>query len=134
MEQHLPFSHSVLTRNILYYKNTPQQKHYTHPHRRWYNQIAFLDRTPIEIRQSTIHIKVLVCDSECPYDILLGRTSLAHLLAWQDYANNKLYIQQNFHSYSNQKQCQNFTRKYQNYFGSIENRQNHLYTEEYHHG
>ena len=27
-------------------------------------------------------------------DILLGRTSLAHLLAWQDYANNKLYIQQ----------------------------------------
>ena len=32
--------------------------------------------------------------SECPYDILLGRTSLAHLSAWQNYANNKLYIQQ----------------------------------------
>ena len=41
----------------------------------------------------TIQIKVLVCDSECLYDILLGRTSLAHLSAWQDYANNKLYIQ-----------------------------------------
>ena len=25
---------------------------------------------------------------------MLGRTSLAHLSAWQDYANNKLYIQQ----------------------------------------
>ena len=28
------------------------------------------------------------------YDILVGRTSLAHLLAWQDYATNKLYTQQ----------------------------------------
>ena len=25
---------------------------------------------------------------------MLGKTSLVHLLAWQDYANNKLYIQQ----------------------------------------
>ena len=41
-----------------------------------------------------IQIKVLVCDSECPYDILIGRTSLAYLSAWQDYAMNKLYIQQ----------------------------------------
>ena len=32
---------------------------------------------------------------QCPYDILLGRT-LAHLSAWQDYANNKLYMQQIF--------------------------------------
>ena len=31
---------------------------------------------------------------KCPHDILLGRTSLAHLLAWQDYGNSKLYIQQ----------------------------------------
>ena len=31
---------------------------------------------------------------QCPYDILLGRTSLAYLSTWQDYANNKLYIQQ----------------------------------------
>ena len=28
------------------------KKHYTHPYRGWYNQIAFLDRTPIEIVQS----------------------------------------------------------------------------------
>ena len=28
------------------------------------------------------------------YDILIGRTSLAHLSAWQDYTTNKLYIQQ----------------------------------------
>ena len=49
---------------------------------------------PLKLDNQTIQIKVLVCDSECPYDILLGRTSLAHLLAWQDYANSKLNIQQ----------------------------------------
>ena len=54
----------------------------------------FLDRAPIKIRKQTIQIKVLVCDLECPHDILVCRTSLAHLLAWQDYATNKLYIQQ----------------------------------------
>ena len=35
-----------------------------------------------------------MCDSECPYDIILGRTSMAQLSAWQDYASHKLYIQQ----------------------------------------
>ena len=48
---------------------------------------------PLKLDNQTIQIKVLVCDSECPYDILIGRTSLAHLLAWQDYAANKFYIQ-----------------------------------------
>ena len=48
----------------------------------------------MKLDNQTIQIKVLVCDCKCPNDILLGRTSLAHLLAWQDYANNKLYIQQ----------------------------------------
>ena len=46
------------------------------------------------LENQTIQIKVLVCDSECPYDILLRRTSLAHSSTLQDYANNKLYIQQ----------------------------------------
>ena len=46
------------------------------------------------LENQTIQIKVLVCDSECQYDILLRRTSLAHLSAWQDYANNKLNVQQ----------------------------------------
>ena len=46
------------------------------------------------LENQTIQIKVLVCDSECPYDILLRRTSLAHLSTCHDYANNKLYIQQ----------------------------------------
>ena len=41
-----------------------------------------------------IQIKTLVCDSECPYDIVLGCTSLAQLLAWQDYASRQLFIQQ----------------------------------------
>ena len=49
---------------------------------------------PLKLENQTIQIKVLVCDSECPYDILIGRTSLAHLSAWKDYATNKLYIQQ----------------------------------------
>ena len=41
---------------------------------------------PLKLENETIQIKVLVCNSECPNDILLGRTSLAHLSAWQDYA------------------------------------------------
>ena len=49
---------------------------------------------PLKLENQIIQIKALVCDSECPYDILLGRISLAHLSAWQDYAANKLYIQQ----------------------------------------
>ena len=49
---------------------------------------------PLKLENQVIQIKVLVCDSEHPYDILIGRTSLAHLSAWQDYTTNKLYIQQ----------------------------------------
>ena len=49
---------------------------------------------PLKLENQVIQIKVLGCDLECPYDILIGRTSLVHLSAWQDYAANKLYIQQ----------------------------------------
>ena len=49
---------------------------------------------PLKLENQTIQIKVLVCDSECPYNILIGRTLLAHLSTWQDYAMNKLYTQQ----------------------------------------
>ena len=49
---------------------------------------------PLKLQHQTIQIKALVCDSECPYDLILGRTSMAQLSAWQDYATNKLYIQQ----------------------------------------
>ena len=41
-----------------------------------------------------IQIKTLVCDSECPYDIVLGHTSLAQLSVWQDYASRQLFVQQ----------------------------------------
>ena len=54
----------------------------------------FWIKLPLKLENLVIQIKVLVCESECPYDILIGRTSLAHLSAWQDYATNKLYIQQ----------------------------------------
>ena len=49
---------------------------------------------PLKLDNQMIQIKVLVCDSECPYDILLACTSLAQLSAWQDYASWQLYIQQ----------------------------------------
>ena len=35
-----------------------------------------------------------MCDSECPYDLILGQTSMVQLSAWQDYAAHKLYLQQ----------------------------------------
>ena len=49
---------------------------------------------PLKLQHQTIHIKALVCDLECPYDLMLGRTSMAQLSAWQDYAAHKLYLQQ----------------------------------------
>ena len=49
---------------------------------------------PLKLQHQTIQIKALVCDSECPYDLILGRTSMAQLSAWQDYMTNKLCIQQ----------------------------------------
>ena len=48
----------------------------------------------LKLDHQTIQIKALVCDSECPYDLILGLTSMARLSAWQDYASHKLYIQQ----------------------------------------
>ena len=41
---------------------------------------------PLKLDNQMIQIKALVCDSECPYDMVLGHTSLAQLSTWQDYA------------------------------------------------
>ena len=49
---------------------------------------------PLKLQHQTIQIKALVFDLECPYDLILGRTSMAQLSAWQDYVANKLYLQQ----------------------------------------
>ena len=49
---------------------------------------------PLRLENQIIQIKTLVCDSECPYDIVLGRTSLAQLSAWKDYVSRQLFIQQ----------------------------------------
>ena len=49
---------------------------------------------PLKLQRQTIQITALVCDSECPYELIPGRTSMAQLSAWQDYTTNKLYIQQ----------------------------------------
>ena len=48
----------------------------------------------LKLDNQIIQIKTLVCDSECPYDIVLGWTSLAQLSAWQDYASRQLFIWQ----------------------------------------
>ena len=44
----------------------------------------------LKLDHQTIQVKALVCDSECPYDIVLGQTSMAQLSVWQDYASHKL--------------------------------------------
>ena len=49
---------------------------------------------PLKLDHQTVQIKALVCDSECPYDLILGHTSMAQLSTWQDYASHKLYLQQ----------------------------------------
>ena len=48
---------------------------------------------PIKLDHQTIQIKALVCDSECPLDLILRCTSMAQLSAWQDYTSHKLYLQ-----------------------------------------
>ena len=54
----------------------------------------FLIEIPLRLENQIIQIKTLVCDSECPYDIVLGHPSLAQLSAWQDYASRQLFRQQ----------------------------------------
>ena len=49
---------------------------------------------PLKLNNQIIQLKALVCDSEFPYDIVLGHTSLVQLSAWQDYASKQLYMQQ----------------------------------------
>ena len=42
---------------------------------------------PLKLDNQIIQIKTLICDSECPNDIVLGRTSLVQLSTWQDYTS-----------------------------------------------
>ena len=49
---------------------------------------------PLKLDNQVIQIKALICDFKCPYDIVLGCTSLTQLSAWQDYASKWLYLQQ----------------------------------------
>ena len=49
---------------------------------------------PLKLDNQVIQIKTLVCDSECPYDIVSGCTSLAQLSALQDHASRQLFTQQ----------------------------------------
>ena len=49
---------------------------------------------PLKLDHQAIQITALVCDSECPYGLILGWTSMAQLSACQEYTSHKLYIQQ----------------------------------------
>ena len=44
-------------------------------------QSHFWIEIPLKLENQIIQIKASVCESECPYDIVLGRTLLAQLLA-----------------------------------------------------
>ena len=57
-------------------------------------EFHFWIEIPLKLDNQVIKIKALVRDSKCPYDIVLGHTSLAQLSTWQDYASKRLYIQQ----------------------------------------
>ena len=50
--------------------------------------------TPVQTAIQRMSEKHPDFDSECPYNITLGRTSILQLSAWQDYESHKLYIQQ----------------------------------------
>ena len=61
---------------------------------KWKATLLFTqEEVPLRLENQIIQIKTLVCDSECPYDIVLGHTSLTQLSAWQDYASRQLFIQ-----------------------------------------
>ena len=87
---------------------------------------------PLKLDHQTIQIKALACDSECPYDLILGKISMAQLSAWQDYASHKLYIQQismplmvrnNIYTHA--------TRKHQNSIIDITTKQDIIYSQTY---
>ena len=52
-----------------------------------YNRFPILHTYPRTESNTPIH-------TECPYNLILGCTSMAQLSVWQDYASHKLYLQQ----------------------------------------
>ena len=96
MALHLPFYCCTHTTNFLFYIHKYPKTESNAPIHTGGGMITshFWLELPLKLQHQTIQIKALVCDSECPYDLILGRTSMAQLSAWQDYVTNKLYIQQ----------------------------------------
>ena len=93
LELHLPFSHYILKFPILHTYPKTESNTPIHTGRGLIKSHFWLEIL-LKLDHQTIQIKALVCDSECPYDIILGWTSMVQLSAWQDYASHKLYIQQ----------------------------------------
>ena len=94
MELHLPFSHYIPIINSPFYRHTQRQSNTPIHTEGGLINFHFWLEILLKLDHQTIQIKALVCDSECPHDLILGWTSLAQLSAWQDYASHKVYIQQ----------------------------------------
>ena len=94
MELHLPFSHYIPIINSPLYIHTQRQKVTLYTSGGGLINSHFWLEILLKLDHQTIQINPLVCDSECPYDLILGWTLMAQLSAWQDYAPHKLYIQQ----------------------------------------
>ena len=72
----------------------PKMESHTPIHTGSMIQSHFWIEIHLRLENQIIQIKTLVCDLECPYDIVLGHTSLAQLSAWQDYASRQLFKHQ----------------------------------------
>ena len=93
MELHLPFYHYIHKFPILHTYPKTESNTPIHTGGGLIKSHFWLE-IPVKLDHQTIQIKALVHDSECPYDLILGWTSMAQLSAWQDYTSHKLYIQQ----------------------------------------
>ena len=93
MVLHHPFYLCVHIINIPFYIHIPKQKVIL-IHTGGLITSHFWLEIPLKLQHQTIQIKALVCDLECPYDLILGQTAMAQLSTWQDYASHKLYLQQ----------------------------------------
>ena len=80
-EQHIPFSQLVYNKHPVLQKYKKNKS--TTPIHAGGGTIEshFWIELPLKLENQAIQIKVLVCDSDCPYDNLIGRTLLAHLSA-----------------------------------------------------
>ena len=73
MVLHPPFYHCILIINFLFYTHIPKTESNTPIHTGGgFITSHFWLEIPLKLQHQTIQIKALVCDLECPYDLILG--------------------------------------------------------------